>query len=99
MFNIDEWTDVRRSPTIELHASDLCSKWGFGDGDMCDHELLIKLVRENLAPLLDERVVLEEICTCHNPIRATDETIQFVDRDISVIVTHPDCLKGEEDDR
>lgn len=73
-----------------LEASELLSKWGFEDGDICDHELLIYLVRKHLQPLLDERVELEEIVTCHNPIRATIETRQYVDESISVKVKYPD---------
>lgn len=88
-----------------LDAESLCSKWGFGDGDMFDEEPfdtllfqgdgiwisgqlpLIAAVRKYLVPKLDSRVVIEEIDTHHNPIRATEETIPFVDRNIEVEVT------------
>lgn len=59
-----------------------------GDGIWVSHHLpLIAAVRKYLVPKLDSRVVIEEIDTIHNPIRATEETMQFIDRGIEVEVT------------
>lgn len=71
--------------SITLHAFDLLSKWGFGDGDIIDDlrieldsdldvyrsdDLLCELVERYLKPLLPPDVVLYRICSIHNPIRA-----------------------------
>ncbi|MGV1944846.1 MULTISPECIES: hypothetical protein [unclassified Agrobacterium] len=59
-----------------------------GDGIwISGHLPLIASVRKFLVPKLDNRVVIEEIDTNHNPIRATEETMQFVDQGIEVEVT------------
>lgn len=56
-----------------------------GDGMYISDDLpLMAAVRKYLVPKLDPRVEIEEICTHHNPIRATDETKQFVDHCIVV---------------
>lgn len=56
-----------------------------GDGIwVSDHLPLIAAVRKHLVPLLDSRVVIEEIDTHHNPIRATKETCRFVDKKIEI---------------
>lgn len=87
--------------TYTLFASGLLSKFGFSDGDLLDdyafdevlpedlsrHVPLIAAVRKYLLPALDSRVEVEEIDTIHNPIRATDETRQYVDESVSVEVT------------
>lgn len=74
----------------------LLSKFGYSDGDMCNdyfeekvdcHKLICLLVKTHLQPLLDDRVELFEIVTGHNPIRATDETYDFVDPTISVTIS------------
>lgn len=80
-------------PSVRLFSAGLLSKWGFGDGDTpdhvydyCDehgipylswHPLLVRLVREFLLPVLDQRVEVVEISTHHNPIRA--EKVDGVD--------------------
>ena len=81
---------------IWLRSSSLLSKFGFGDGGICSHAVLIFLVRKHLAPLLDKRVVLQEYCTSHNPIRATDETMQYVDENILVLATYPSDAEVKE---
>lgn len=59
-----------------------------GHGMWISHHLpLIAAVRKYLVPKLDSRVVIEEINTHHNPIRASDETKQFVDKSIEVELT------------
>ena len=93
MFEIDVgYNETERCDELKLTGADLCSKFGFSDGDVCDHNVLIRLVRENLEPLLDERVELEEFVTIHNPIRATPETMKYVDESLSVIVKYPERL-------
>lgn len=62
-----------------LSSSDLMSKWGFHDGDMFDSkELLVAVVRKYLEPDLPDGVALYEICSCHNPIRAEDESFDIL---------------------
>ena len=87
---------------IRLRAASLASKFGFGDGDILDyfcednnislderdpHQILIKLVRLYLLPLIPH-VQVYEIGTMHNPIRCE---VQFVEElqgsDIYVDVT------------
>lgn len=68
---------------VTFHADSLASKWGFEDGDILgefdlpnsvdEHALLIRLVRAHLLPLLNPRLEVIEIGTCHNPIRALGE--------------------------
>lgn len=76
--------------TIILDASSLASKWGFGDGDAiceflmdnhvfldCDNREITKtVVRKHLLPLIPN-VEVYEIVTHHNPIRCTDEWIEY----------------------
>lgn len=83
-----------------LSAKDLASKWGFDDGDLLSditevgksHALLIAAVRAFLLPLLPD-VEVEEIVTCHNPIRATDATRYLCeDSDVRVALTRDQLL-------
>jgi hypothetical protein len=69
-----------------MHADDLLSKWGFGDGDSLsswalqefdrydfeyqNHKLLEELVRRFLLPKLEKKVEIFFIGTIHNPVRA-----------------------------
>ena len=55
-----------------LHARSLLSKWGFDDGACPDdwHLILRTLVRTRLMPSIREDVVLYDVETIHNPIRA-----------------------------
>lgn len=41
------------------------------------HKILVRLVKEHLLPILEQHVELVEICTNHNPIRAS--TVDGVD--------------------
>lgn len=87
---------------VTFYATDLASKWGFCDGDILsefelwdlfetvdEHEVLIRLVRDHLLPLLPELTGVDEIETCHNPIRArTEADNDFCeDSDVSVKIT------------
>lgn len=83
-----------------LSAKDLASKWGFDDGDLLSgiaqvgksHSLLIASVRAFLLPLLPD-VEVYEIGTCHNPIRATDETRHLCEgSDVHVTLTRDQLL-------
>ena len=66
--------------TVQLNSASLLSKWGFGDGDDLNwlfefgdfdkHATLVELVRRKLLPILDQKVEIEVINTCHNPCRA-----------------------------
>lgn len=68
---------------MRFYTESLLSKFGFGDGDMLndllfdsgisldnEHDLLIKVVREHVLPAIKQQVVVYEIKTIHNPIRA-----------------------------
>lgn len=69
---------------MRLSAYELCTKFGFSDGDIvgdyCDEnkidlkkryhkDVLVKLVRKYLEPKLTPGISLYEICSIHNPIR------------------------------
>lgn len=87
---------------IRLRAASLASKFGFGDGDILDyfcednnislderdpHQILIKLVRLYLLPLIPH-VQVYEIGTIHNPIRCEDQFVEELQgSDIYVDVT------------
>lgn len=73
---------------MRLSAYELCTKFGFSDGDIvgdyCDEnkidlkkryhkDVLVKLVRKYLEPKLTPGISLYEICSIHNPIRCDDE--------------------------
>lgn len=72
--------------TVRLHAAGLRSKWGFDDGDALrgGKAALVSAVREHLLPRLDPGVVVYEITTHHNPIRATPETSHLIDDSVWV---------------
>lgn len=81
---------------VVLFAESLLSKWGFEDGDVLAddtgvrHELLVQVIKDHLLPLL-HGVEVFEICTCHNPVRATEATKhlileRFADVSVSVEV-------------
>lgn len=69
-----------------MHADDLLSKWGFGDGDRLSdflydnnskfehkvnsHKLLEELVKRYLLPVLKDKVEISYMSTIHNPVRA-----------------------------
>ncbi|MES2596048.1 MAG: hypothetical protein V4662_11960 [Verrucomicrobiota bacterium] len=80
---------------VMLCSACLLSKWGFVDGDVLDwlpsrfdrRQVLCRLVREYLLPVLMERVEVMEIVTNHNPIRAV--TVDGVDVEA--------CWYGEQD--
>jgi len=67
---------------IDFYPDDLCSKFGFGDGDMLfdlieehdlgvDHqELLIAVVERLVVPQIDVEVETYTLPSLHNPIRA-----------------------------
>lgn len=73
-------------PCVILVTAGLLSKWGFNDGDAPDNyldyceerglfpsswrDLLPRIVREHVLPVLDQRVEVTEISTNHNPVRA-----------------------------
>ncbi|MEV8353173.1 hypothetical protein ACFVTT_34105 [Streptomyces niveus] len=73
-------------PHITLFSADLLSKWGFNDGDTPEAWLdwcetqgidstaigfpLVALVRQHLEPVIEQDIVVTEIGTAHNPIRA-----------------------------
>jgi hypothetical protein len=72
-----------RGATIEFHAWDLLSKFGFEDGDLLwdlisehglgvdHHDLLTAVVTGLLLPRLDQEVEVYTIwATLHNPVRA-----------------------------
>lgn len=79
--------DPEPPETVTLFAEGLLSKWGFSDGDLLDwlyefgvrdkHTVLCAVVRQKLLPALAQKVEVEEIGTCHNPIRA--RTVDGVD--------------------
>ncbi len=92
---------------VVLRAEGLNSKFGFSDGEIledmipekwwdAEHAILAHLVREKLLPLLDDRVSLFEIPTCHNPIRAELDTRKFVDGSVNVSVCFADVEKAVE---
>lgn len=72
--------DPEPPETVTLFAYGLLSKWGFCDGGELDwlfdfgirdkHAVLCAVVRQKLLPALAQKVEVEEISTCHNPIRA-----------------------------
>lgn len=79
---------------LRLRAYGLASKFGFGDGDIIDyfcednnidlqerdqHDVLIKLVRTYLLPLIPH-VQVYEIGSLHNPIRCEDEFIKELEQ-------------------
>lgn len=82
MTNLDTYFSHDPEPpeTVTLFADGLLSKWGFSDGDLLDwlyefgvhdkHAALCAVVRQKLLPALAQKVEVEEIGTCHNPIRA-----------------------------
>ena len=89
---------------VRLHTSSLRSKWGFEDGDALgdalinhpslwdvEHEVLCKLVRKHIEPLLPKGVELQEIGTCHNPIRLKDMGAEF--EDFAVFVSRSEIIK------
>jgi len=94
-----------------LWSSGLLSKWGFGDGDMPDHiwdhvgdetymeldwrPVLRLLVRRHLLPVLDQDVVVYDIETNHNPIRAAKVDGREIDdmRDNEDITLTPDVVE------
>lgn len=66
---------------MRFYTDSLLSKWGFGDGDMLDdllfdnglpygHDVLIRVVRNKILPVIQQNVEVYEISTNHNPIRA-----------------------------
>ena len=65
-----------------FHTDSLLSKWGFSDGDMLEdllydnnlgdvdtHTVLIKVVKEMVAPKVKQVLDIYEIPSIHNPIR------------------------------
>ena len=67
--------------SMRFYTRDLLSKWGFGDGDMLDDlllnnditpnpKILIRVVREEVLPKIDQHMDLYQFSTSHNPIRA-----------------------------
>ena len=65
---------------VVLFSDGLLSKCGFCDGeilgDLWDygfqrtHEILLEVVKRKLIPALNQKVKIEFIGTCHNPVRA-----------------------------
>ena len=74
--------DRDRGEVVEFYPDDLCSKFGFGDGDMLyelieehdlgvDHqELLIAVVERLVVPQIDREIETYTLPSLHNPIRA-----------------------------
>lgn len=75
---------------LRLFAYGLASKFGFGDGDILEyfcedndidlqgrdkHDVLIKLVRTYLLPLIPH-VQVYEIGSLHNPIRCEEQFVE-----------------------
>ncbi|MER7967688.1 hypothetical protein ABTX35_01495 [Streptomyces sp. NPDC096080] len=106
------------APALTLFSADLLSKWGFNDGcepddwlDYCDangidHAALdfplAALVRAHLAPALDQAVMLIDVETSHNPIRAeqvdgVDVTQAWADRAPAPVLT-PEAVDVPMDD-
>lgn len=50
------------------------------------HRLIVAVVKQHLLPLLNPGIEVDVFCTCHNPIRATMETMDLVDDDVTVDV-------------
>ena len=87
---------------LRLFAYGLASKFGFGDGDILEyfcedndidlqgrdeHDVLIKLVRTYLLPLIPH-VQVYEIGSLHNPIRCEEQFVEELkDSKIYVDVT------------
>lgn len=82
--------------SLTLRAEDLCSKYGFHDGDLLsnftldmeidlrglgEHEVLIYLVKKHLLPAIPFPVLVKEIVCCHNPIRVTFSPEQLQERE------------------
>jgi hypothetical protein len=90
---------MRKTRTVVLRSEGLLNKWGFSDGDLVAddtgsrHDLLVKLVKKHLLPLLPG-VDVDHIVTIHNPIRATKATAHLIVDDISV----PVQVEFEEDE-
>jgi hypothetical protein len=63
---VAEWFHDRHGEPVMGHCD--C---GFFDLGVDDRELLVAVVRRFVLPVLDQRVEVEVIETCHNPIRAT----------------------------
>lgn len=91
--------------SVTLRAESLLNKWGFGDGDIIRddagprHELLTQLVTQHLLPLLPG-VEVFEICTIHNPVRATEATSnlireRFMDVEVTVDVDFQELYDGD----
>ncbi len=72
--------DPEPPASVTLFSRCLLSKWGFDDGDIFGwlgdfgihdrHAVLCAVVRQKLLPVLTQKVEVEEISCCHNPIRA-----------------------------
>lgn len=70
--------------TITLYARELCSKWGFQDGDILNDfvfdmnldvyggDLLCECVEKYLVPLLPHGIKTKRVGSIHNPIRLDD---------------------------
>lgn len=95
---------------IMLQAADLCSKFGFFDGDIvaeyCDEnnvdlkgryhkDVLLHLVKKYLEPKLDAGISLYEISSIHNPIRCeADCWDKCYMCDACAYVTHEQLLQA-----
>jgi len=81
-----------QSEMVDFYPDDLCSKFGFGDGDMMyeliqehglgvDHQdLLIAVVERLVVPQLDVEVETYTLPSLHNPIRAATIDGEKADR-------------------
>lgn len=90
---------------MRFYTEGLLSKWGFEDGDILNellldngiepkHSILVRAVRDKVLPLIQQKVVVFDIETSHNPIRARTvdgvEVDHYNDNDIALVPEYVD---------